>query len=126
VRLLVDTHVLLWAVSDPERIPSAIGLAMGSPANETFVSVVCLWEIAIKKRLGKLEAPEDLPEWVARHADFSVLPIVAEHAWRVRSLPSIHNDPFDHLIVAQALVEGMTVVTHDGVISRYGVPVLAV
>jgi PIN domain nuclease of toxin-antitoxin system len=126
LRLLVDTHVLLWAVTEPQRIPIAVGHAMGLRANETFVSVVCLWEIAIKKRLGKLSAPDDLLEQVERHPDYRMLPITAAHAWRVKTLPLHHHDPFDHLLVAQALTEQMTVVTHDRAISRYGVPILAV
>jgi PIN domain nuclease of toxin-antitoxin system len=126
LKLLVDTHVLLWAINEPQRIPLAVGRAMGSADNEAFVSVVCLWEIAIKKKLGKLSAPDDLPERVERHRDFRLLAITAAHAWRVRTLPSYHRDPFDQLLVAQALAEQMTVVTHDRTISRYGVPVLAV
>ena len=126
MRLLVDTHVLLWGINEPHRIPLAVGLAMGSPANETYVSVVCLWEIAIKAKIGKLSAPDDLPERVERHPDYKVLPVTAAHAWRVRTLPLHHRDPFDQLLVAQALIEQMTVVTHDRSISRYGVTILAV
>ncbi len=126
MKLLVDTHVLLWGISDPERIPRAVGVAMGSAANQTFVSVVCLWEIAIKKQLGKLAAPDDLPAIVARHPDYRVLSISAAHAWQVRTLPPLHRDPFDQLLVAQAMVEDMTIVTHDPVIARYGVPVVTV
>jgi PIN domain nuclease of toxin-antitoxin system len=126
LRLLVDTHVLLWAITEPRRIPLAVGHAMGSPENETFISVICFWEIAIKKRTGKLSAPDDLLEQVERHPDFRMLPITAAHAWRVKTLPLHHRDPFDHLLVAQALIEHMTVVTHDRAISQYGVPILAV
>jgi PIN domain nuclease of toxin-antitoxin system len=126
LRLLVDTHVLLWAITEPQRIPIAVGHAMGSPSNETFVSVVCLWEIAIKKRLGKLSAPDDLLEQVERHSDFRMLTITADHAWRVKTLPLHHRDPFDHLLVAQALTEQMTVITHDRSLSQYGVTVLTV
>jgi PIN domain nuclease of toxin-antitoxin system len=126
LKLLVDTHVLLWGINEPRRVPIAVAHAMGSPHNETYVSVVCLWEIAIKKKLGKLAAPDDLLEQVERHPDYKVLPITAAHAWRVRTLPPYHRDPFDQLLVAQALTEQMTVVTHDRSISRYGVPILAV
>jgi PIN domain nuclease of toxin-antitoxin system len=126
VRLLVDTHVLIWAINEPERIPRRVGEAMGSPGNLTFVSAVCLWEIAIKSRMGKLEAPQELPDLVDRHPDFRVLEINAAHAWKVRSLPTLHRDPFDQMLVAQALVENMTVVTHDRMLARYGVPIIAV
>jgi PIN domain nuclease of toxin-antitoxin system len=126
LKLLVDTHVLIWGVNAPERVPPAVGAAMASASNQTFVSVVCLWEIAIKKKLGKLSAPDNLPEQVERHPDYRVLPISAAHAWRVRTLPALHGDPFDQMLVAQALVEGMTIVTHDRSIGRYGVPIMAV
>jgi PIN domain nuclease of toxin-antitoxin system len=126
LRLLVDTHVLLWGINEPERVPRDVAAAMASRDNQTYVSVVCLWEIAIKKRLGKLTAPDNLPEVVERHPDFRVLPISAAHAWRVRTLPMLHGDPFDHLLIAQALVEDMTVVTHDRVLRRYGVSTISV
>jgi PIN domain nuclease of toxin-antitoxin system len=126
LKLLVDTHVLLWGINEPQRVPLAVGRAMGSPSNETYVSAVCLWEIAIKKKLGKLSAPDDLLERVEAHPDYRVLPVTAAHAWRVRTLPQHHRDPFDQLLVAQALTEQMTVITHDRSISLYGVPILAV
>ena len=126
MRLLVDTHVLIWGINEPHRVPPVIAHAMAAPFNETFVSVVCLWEIAIKSRLGRLNAPHDLPDLIERNPDYRVLQISAEHAWRVRTLPLLHRDPFDQLLVAQAIVENMTIVTHDRSISRYGVPILAV
>ena len=126
MKLLIDTHVLLWGINAPERVPRAVGQALASPSNQTFVSAVCIWEIAIKARIGKLDAPEDLLDLVGRHTDFRILDITAAHAWRVRRLPNLHRDPFDQLLVAQALVEDMTVVTHDRSIGQYGVPILAV
>jgi PIN domain nuclease of toxin-antitoxin system len=126
LKLLLDTHVLLWTISTPERIPVAVRRAIAAPGNSAYVSVVCLWEIAIKVRKGRLEAPDNLPAVIAGIPHFTILPVSAEHAWRVRQLGLLHRDPFDHLLVAQAQIEEMTVVTHDREIERYGVPVLAV
>jgi len=126
LRLLIDTHVLIWGINQPDRVPPSVAAAMASPNNSTFISAVCLWEIAVKTRLGKLHAPDNLPDVVGRNPDIRILPITAEHAWRVRSLSALHRDPFDQMLVAQALVEDMTIVTHDPIIARYGVPIIAV
>ncbi len=75
---------------------------------------------------GKLDSPEDLPRLIAQDRDFEVVPVAAEHAWRVRTLPRLHGDPFDQLLISQALVEGLILVTHDRVMGAYGVPILAV
>jgi len=125
LKLLIDTHVLIWSFSDPERLPPTVRSALGSPLNRPYVSVVCLWEIAIKLRSGKLTAPLDLPEQIADHPAFDLLEITAAPAWRVRRLPTLHRDPFDQLLIAQAFVEGMTIVTHDRMIKAYGVPIIA-
>lgn len=86
-----------------------------------MVSAASIWEVAIKRRIGKLELPDELLEVMETHG-FGVLPIQAEHAWAVARLPlSNHRDPFDHLLVAQALVEGMPVVSRDARLDRYGV-----
>ena len=126
MRLLLDTHVIIWGLEEPRRIPRAVALAMGAPENEVLVSVVSLWEIAIKTRLGKLDAPADLPKVIERRGDYRILPISAAHAWRVRVLPALHHDPFDQLLIAQALIEDMTIVTHDRWIAQYAVPNLPV
>jgi PIN domain nuclease of toxin-antitoxin system len=118
--------VLLWGVAEPWRVPQHVAAALASPRNTTLVSVVCLWEAAIKSGLGKLNAPANLPEIVQRHGDFRLLPIEVAHVWQVRDLPPIHRDPFDRLLIAQAMVEDMTIVTRDAWMSRYGVPTIAV
>ena len=124
MRLLIDTHVLLWSIDDPSRLAAPARRAIESIENDIFVSAVCLWEIAIKLRSGRLKAADDLPDQIADHPDFRLLPIETEHVWRVRRLPRIHGDPFDQLLIAQALVENMTVVTHDRIIGQYGVPII--
>ena len=92
-------------------------------SSESAASVINLWEIAIKTSTGKLAAPADLMRQVQSNPDFTVLPVQAEHAWRVRDLPRLHGDPFDHLLVAQALCENLTMMTRDAWMGRYGVPV---
>jgi PIN domain nuclease of toxin-antitoxin system len=91
-----------------------------------FVSIASYWEIAIKSAIGKLQAPDDLPDRLAQHADFTLLPITPAHAWRVRTLPLFpdHKDPFDRLLVAQALEEGLEIATPDPHFARYGVKVV--
>jgi PIN domain nuclease of toxin-antitoxin system len=121
-RLLVDTRALLWWLTDDPALSAAARAAIADPANEPLVSTACVWEIAIKRSLGKLTAPDDLPERIA-DAGFEWLPIRAEHAWRVRDLPDHHRDPFDRVLVAQALIERLPIITADPHFGEYGVEV---
>jgi PIN domain nuclease of toxin-antitoxin system len=121
-RLLVDTHALLWWLTDDPALSAAARAAVADPANEPLVSTACVWEIAIKRSLGKLTAPDDLPERIA-DAGFAWLPISAEHAWRVRDLPKHHRDPFDRVLVAQALIERVPIITANPNFGEYGVEV---
>ena len=104
----------------PERLPDHVLAAIRSTNDQIFVSVASIWEIAIKTRSGKLRAPADLPELIDNDPDYHLLTILPEHAWRVRQLPLLHRDPFDHLLVAQALVENLAIVTHDHALAGYG------
>jgi PIN domain nuclease of toxin-antitoxin system len=122
-RLLIDSHVLLWHVLDDARLRPAPTAAIEAEDAEVFVSTASLWEIAIKTSIGKLEAPADLPERVAEMG-FELLPVTAEHAWHVRSLPHHHGDPFDRLLIAQAQLERMPIATADPAFEAYGVAVL--
>jgi PIN domain nuclease of toxin-antitoxin system len=115
--------MLLWGFADPERLSAIETAAIEAPENLVFVSVASLWEIAIKTRDGRLQAPGDLPERVAANLDFEVLPVLGAHAWAVRQLPILHRDPFDHLLIAQALCEGLTLMTHDRRIKLYEAPI---
>ncbi|MDT0381971.1 type II toxin-antitoxin system VapC family toxin [Streptomyces sp. DSM 42041] len=124
MRLLLDTHVVLWWLDDsPELSDETKHLIDTEPA--IYVSAVTPWEIAIKQSLGKLDGPADLPERV-RDSQFSPLPIGAGHGVRAGRLPAHHRDPFDRVLVAQAQIEGMTVVTRDKWIPQYDVPVMPV
>jgi PIN domain nuclease of toxin-antitoxin system len=122
--LLLDTHALIWALSAPRRLPARLASLLADPETEVHCSAVSTWEIAIKAALGKIDA--ELPAIVraAREAQFDDLPIAIDDTVRVASLPRIHRDPFDRLLVAQALEHGLTLATHDPVLSRYPAPVL--
>ena len=124
MNLLLDTCVLLWWLDDPNTLLSEQALtAIRNPDNQIIVSVVSAWEIAIKKTLGKLESPDNLKEVIA-DAEFELMPIDYEHAWQVKDLPSHHRDPFDRLLVSQAQIERLTLVTRDAQLKTYDVPIL--
>jgi PIN domain nuclease of toxin-antitoxin system len=119
-RMLVDTHALLWWLDDAPTLSPAAREAIADPGNEPLVSTASVWEIAIKRSLGKLEAPEDLLAHIG-DAGFAWLAVGAEHAWASRELPLHHRDPFGRLLVTQALVERIPIVTRDERIAAYGV-----
>ena len=123
MNLLLDTHVLLWWLDDPELLSADARRAIATGTNGVYVSAAAAWEIAIKKTLGRLEAPDDL-ERVMAEERFLPLAIGVAHALAVSSLPPIHQDPFDRIQVAQAQLENLTLVTRDAIIPRYDVPVL--
>ena len=122
MKLLLDTHVLLWWLSS-QRISARARAAIQDRDNDVLVSLASVWEIGIKKGIGKLDAPDDLEAQVASHS-FVPLQITFTHAAAVANLPLLHRDPFDRMLVAQAQTEGLTVVTRDPRIARYGVPTL--
>jgi len=123
VRLLLDTHVLLWWLSnDPSLAPEAEA-AIANPRTTVFVSAASAWEIGIKQALGKLDAPNDLQDRVGLNR-FEPLSISISHAHSAGTLPRHHTDPFDRMLVAQALAEGLTIVTRDSRLSPYDVPTL--
>ena len=123
MRLLVDTHVLIWwAGSKP--IGRDASQAISDGANEVWVSAATIWEAGIKTALGKLTIDGDLVG-SARQNGFSELPVTFEHAEAAGRLPPHHRDPFDRMLIAQARLEGLTLVTRDPVFSDYDVPLLA-
>ena len=123
MRLLLDTHVLLWLLSDPERLGEAVLAILRGEANEIRVSAATAWEIAIKKQMGKLRAPDDL-EAQLEAGGVTALPITLAHARLAGSLPAHHRDPFDRMLIAQARIESLTLVAGDADISKYDVPVI--
>jgi PIN domain nuclease of toxin-antitoxin system len=122
VRLLIDTHVFLWWSKENRRLRKEARQAIGE-AEIAFVSAASAWEAAIKRGLGKLDIPEPFEDAV-QASGFSKLDVTFSHAAAVSELPRHHGDPFDRMLVAQALVEGLTLVTHDPHFRPYRVPVL--
>ena len=122
-RMLLDTHVFLWWLADDPALGKRAKKEIAKGANQVFVSAVSLWEIAIKRALGKLRAPDDLADAVQKEL-FSDLPVSLHHARQIDRLPLLHRDPFDRMLVAQAQCEGLIVVTADEVLARYGVECL--
>jgi PIN domain nuclease of toxin-antitoxin system len=125
MKLLLDTHLLIWSAWTPRRISSAARSLISSTDNEVIFSAASLWEIAIKQDLGKDDF--DVDARVLRRSlldnGYSELPVTGDHAVAIRSLPLIHKDPFDRLLIAQATVEGITLLTVDKVLARYPGPV---
>ena len=124
MRLLLDTHALLWALAEPTKLSGQAFDAVADERNDVFVSAVSAWEIAIKRALGKLLAPDDLETGIASQG-FSPLHITFHHAEVAGALPRHHANPFDRMLVAQAQAEGLTLVTRDAHIPLYGVRTLA-
>ena len=124
MKLLLDTHILIWALSAQERLSEHVRSAIEDGGNDVLVSMASLWEIAIKQRLGKLKV--DLSEMLAEvhQADFRLLGIAAEHLVALTTLPLHHRDPFDRLLIAQAITEDATLVSSDRAIRRYPVRVM--
>lgn len=122
--LLLDTHLVLWWMAgEASRISKRALAALGSDGIEPVVSAVTLWEAAIKRGLGKLDAPDDLLIQLER-AGVELLPITARHADLVASLPLHHRDPFDRLLVAQATIERLPLVSHDKSLRRYDIEIV--
>ena len=123
MRLLIDSNAFIWMVSQPRELSASSRLALVDPANERFLSIASIWEIAIKLSGGKLEFPGTLQAAVDGMAA-EMLPITMVHIGRTQALPFHHRDPFDRMMIAQAMEEGLTIVTRDRVFQSYGVPVL--
>jgi PIN domain nuclease of toxin-antitoxin system len=123
VILLLDAHTVLWWLADDPTLVSSARSAIADPANEVLVSAVTIWEIAIKRALGKLDAPEGLSEGVVGNR-FAVLPVTGVDAELAGALPGHHFDPFDRMLVAQGRRLGAVIVSRDPSFARYGVEVL--
>jgi PIN domain nuclease of toxin-antitoxin system len=123
VKLLLDTHILLWWLADDERLPAPAAVVIADPDTEVVVSAATAWEISIKQAIGRLDAPDDLLDAVATN-DFGTLAITVDHAMAAGRLPAHHADPFDRMLIAQAQIEGFTLVSADTRFSDYEVELL--
>ena len=128
MKLLLDTHLLLWAAQGIEHLPPDAQKLMSEPENELFFSVASLWEIVIKSGLGREDFRVDARVLRRSLLDngYQELPILSEHAVAIGTLPPIHKDPFDRLLVAQAIVEGIILLTADMQVARYPGPIQGV
>ena len=124
LRLLLDSHVLLWMITRERRIREATIAAILDPGNLVYVSAASVWEIEIKRATGRLEAPDNLIEFV-ENSGFIELPVNFQHGDLAAGLPLHHRDIFDRMLIAQAQAEGLTLVTDDSQISHYAVPLMA-
>lgn len=125
MKLLLDTQILLWAAGRPERLSAAARRQLADPANELLFSAASLWEIAIKSSLGRDDFRVE-PRVLRRSLldnGYIELPVTSEHAVNVESLPDLHKDPFDRILLAQAMTEGITLLTSDAQLARYRGPV---
>lgn len=124
MKLLLDTHALLWWLADDPRIGARARALIADPANEVLVSVVSLWEIVVKLRLGKLQADFAEIALAVQEDGFGPLGIGLSHLLTLQGLPAHHRDPFDHLLMAQAITEGATFVSDDRNVPRYKLSLL--
>ena len=128
MKLLLDTHLLLWAAGYPNRLSAAARSLIENPDNELLFSVASIWEVVIKRGLGRNDFQVD-PRLLRRGLldnGYGELPILSDHVVAIDSLPGIHKDPFDRVLVAQASVEGITLLTTDSLLTQYPGPIRAV
>lgn len=128
MRLLLDTHILLWAAGQPERLPAEARELISSVDNELYFSAGSLWEVAIKRALGRDDFTVDARLLLRglRDNGYTELPILGTHVVALDNLPPLHKDPFDRILIAQAQVEGITLLTADPMVARYPGPVRSV
>ncbi|MCL2636135.1 MAG: type II toxin-antitoxin system VapC family toxin [Betaproteobacteria bacterium] len=125
MKLLLDTHLLLWAAGQPERLSATARALLDDPDNELLFSAASLWEITIKQGLGRADFRVE-PRLLRRGLldnSYLELPVTSEHAVAVGNLPAIHKDPFDRILVAQSLVEGIVLLTADPLVAQYAGPI---
>jgi len=124
MRLLLDTHALLWWLEGGHALAAGARTAIGSPDSLVYVSAASAWEMSIKRGKGRLDSPSDVLDAIDANG-FRELPIMVSHAQSVGGLPPHHADPFDRILIAQAMLEGLTIVTRDPAFSHYDIPLLA-
>ena len=127
MKLLLDTHLLLWAASAPDRLSAKARALINDAEHELFYSAASLWEVAIKRGLGRADFQVDARLLRRGLIDngYEELPITSDHVLAIENLPSMHKDPFDRLLIAQAIVEELTLLTVDPLVARYPGPIRA-
>jgi PIN domain nuclease of toxin-antitoxin system len=123
VRILLDSHALIWAVDDPSKLGQRADVVLRDANNELLMSAGTVWELAIKIGLRKLSLSEPFRQWMAKamtDLGLTILPITVDHADEQSKLPNHHGDPFDRLLIAQPRIEGLAIVSGDSVFDRYG------
>lgn len=123
MKLLLDTHIVLWWLDDEPRLSAAARRAISDPSNQVLLSAVVVWEIRIKEAIGKLALPENFTS-ALEEEDFLHLPITTKHAHALAKLPMLHRDPFDRMLICQAQEEGASLITADSAMGRYDVELL--
>ena len=126
--LLLDTHILIWWVDEPEKLPGHLYAVLEDSANDLFISIASVWEMQIKHQLGKLQFQQPLPQLIAnqqQHNGARLISVTLSHVFELNNLPLHHKDPFDRLLVAQAIVEDMTLVSVDPAFALYSVKLLS-
>ena len=126
MRLLLDTHVLIWCLSGDRKLPSATAALIRNPATDVYFSAVSIWEVAIKSALGKMRADANAMLKNLVDEGFKELPVMALHTVATVTLPMHHRDPFDRLLVAQSRLESLRLLTNDKIMALYGEPVVLV
>lgn len=124
MNLLLDSHVFLWLMNEPEKLPHKVLAMCESPENSLHLSAASVWELQIKQTLGKLTMQQPLKAILDEQQQINsleVLPVKLNHLWRLSDLPRVHNDPFDRLLISQAIVEDMSLVSADQMFSSYPV-----
>ncbi len=121
---LLDTHVLLWWLKNSEQLGEKCRHVIGNPENEIYVSPISLWEISIKKAIGKLKAPENLVS-ICEEKGFTAIDITLTDGEAMEKLPNLHKDPFDRMLIVQAINNNLTIITNDNIIKKYSVNTLA-
>lgn len=125
MNLILDTHIILWWMDDNDLLPQKYRLAIEDINNICFVSAASVWEISIKSAIGKLDIPDNYLE-VLLDQNFEEIPVSLKHAKKVCHLPMHHKDPFDRLLIAQAIIEDLTILSVDKIIPEYDVKILSI
>ncbi len=123
MRLLIDTHIFIWACEAPDRLTAKTRAIIAEPANDVFISAASMWEMAIKATLGRLPFPVDRMQEIVAGMGFEPLSMTMRHALEAGRLPRHHDDPFDRMLIAQARLDGLTLVTLDRQFASYDVAI---